>query len=146
MPRGSRWPARRTWSGSGPGSRIRALDPGSQPGPEPPVSDLFAMTGRHWLSRQVLPPDERSSVQALLRQLDFHGEELAIVDKERSRARDPAVAHLMTIPGVDAIAGDLGGSGREFAGRLGRTSIPGGIHGRGRDRGSGSLPAPPRRT
>jgi transposase len=54
------------------------------------VSDLFATTGRHWLSRQVLPPDERSAVQALLRQLDFHGEELAIVDKE------PAAGALAT--------------------------------------------------
>ena len=44
---------------------------------------------------------------ALLRQLDFHGSELAIVDKELAveALRDPAVARLMTIPGVDAIAG-----------------------------------------
>jgi len=48
------------------------------------------MTGRHWLSRQALPHDERSAVQALLRQLDSHGEELAIVDKE------PAAGALAT--------------------------------------------------
>ncbi len=35
--------------------------------PTPPVSDLFGRTGRHWLSRQPLPADERSSVAALLR-------------------------------------------------------------------------------
>jgi transposase len=73
--------------------------------PTPPMSDLFGTTGRHWLSRQVLPADERSSVAALLRQLDFHGGELAIVDKELAveALADPMVARLMTIPGVDAI-------------------------------------------
>ena len=49
-----------------------------------------------------------SSVHALLRQLDFHGDELAVVDKELAieALDDPVVARLMTIPGVDAIAGD----------------------------------------
>jgi transposase len=74
--------------------------------PTPPVSDLFGTTGRHWLSTQPLSPDERSSVHALLRQLDFHGAELAVVDKELAieALTDPVVARLMTIPGVDAIA------------------------------------------
>lgn len=74
--------------------------------PTPPVSDLFGTTGRHWLSRQVLPADERSAVQALVRQLDFHGEELAIADRELAveALGDPVVARLMTIPGVDMIA------------------------------------------
>ena len=31
--------------------------------PTPPVSDLFGKTGRHWLSRQELPVDERATVQ-----------------------------------------------------------------------------------
>jgi transposase len=75
--------------------------------PTPPVSDLFGRAGRHWLSRQMLPADERATVAALLRQLDFHGSELAIVDKELAidALADPMVARLMTIPGVDAIAG-----------------------------------------
>ena len=75
--------------------------------PTPPVSDLFGGTGRHWLSMQPLPADERSSVQALLRQLDFHGAELAVVDKELAveALADPVVARWMTIPGVNAIAG-----------------------------------------
>jgi transposase len=74
--------------------------------PAPPVSDLFGMTGRHWLSRQDLPADERSAVAALLRQLDFHGAELAATDKDLAAEAlaDPVVARLMTIPGVDAIA------------------------------------------
>jgi transposase len=37
----------------------------------PPVSDLFGKTARHWLFVQPLPADERCSVHALLRQLDF---------------------------------------------------------------------------
>jgi transposase len=46
-------------------------------------------------------------VAALLRQLDFHGGELAVVDRELAieALADPVVARLMTIPGVDAIAG-----------------------------------------
>jgi len=74
--------------------------------PTPPTSDLFGKTGRHWLSRQPLPVDEASSVQALLQQLDFHGDELAIVDKELAveALTDAVVARLMTIPGVDMIA------------------------------------------
>ena len=39
--------------------------------PTPPMSDLFSITMRHWLGHQQLPADERASVQALLRQLDF---------------------------------------------------------------------------
>jgi transposase len=75
--------------------------------PTPPVSDLFGKTGRHWLLRQQLPPDEAATVTALLRQLDFHGTELALVDRELAieALGDPVVARLMTIPGVDAIAG-----------------------------------------
>lgn len=39
--------------------------------------------------------------------MDFHGQELAIADKELAAEAmtDPAVARLMTIPGVDTIAG-----------------------------------------
>jgi transposase len=42
----------------------------------------------------------------LLRQLDFHGQELKLVDTELAvdAIGDPVVARLMTIPGVDAIA------------------------------------------
>jgi len=74
--------------------------------PTPPVSDLFGGTGRHWLSRQALPADERSTVEALIRQLDFHGDELKIVDRELAAEAlpDPIVRRLMTIPGVDAIS------------------------------------------
>jgi transposase len=43
-------------------------------------------------------------VEALLRQLDFHGQELRIIDAELGRAgmEREEVKRLMTIPGVDA--------------------------------------------
>ena len=74
--------------------------------PTPPVSDLFGNTGRHWLERQPLPADERASVAALLRQLDFHADELKEVTTALAvEALDDAVAaRLMTIPGIDAVA------------------------------------------
>jgi transposase len=72
--------------------------------PKPQVSDLFGIKGRCWLSNQPLPPDEELAVQALLRQLDFHGQELRIIDASLGRiALDwVEVKRLMTIPGVDA--------------------------------------------
>jgi len=82
------------------------------------VFDLFGVAGRHWLSGQELAADERASVQALLRQLDFHAGELAIVDKELAghALGDPTVTRLMTIPGVDAIAGiSIVAAVRDFA-------------------------------
>ena len=74
--------------------------------PRCPVSDMFTGAGRHWLSKQALPADERSCVEALLRQLDFHGDELKLVEREVASEAigDPVVRRLMTIPGVDAIA------------------------------------------
>ena len=72
--------------------------------PKPPASDLFGIKGRCWLANQPLPPDEALAVQALLRQLDFHGQELRIIDAELGRValESPEVKRLMTIPGVDA--------------------------------------------
>jgi transposase len=72
--------------------------------PKPSVSDLFGIKGRCWLSNQPLPPDEELAVEALLRQLDFHGQELRMIDTalgQAALARDE-VKRLMTIPGVDA--------------------------------------------
>ena len=48
--------------------------------------------------------DEEHAVEALLRQLDFHGQELRIIDAALGRiALERAeVQRLMTIPGVDA--------------------------------------------
>jgi transposase len=69
-----------------------------------PFSDLFGVKGRSWLSDQHLPTDEQFAVQALVRQLDFHAQELRIIDSALGRIalERPEVRRLMTIPGVDA--------------------------------------------
>src|SRR4051794_39571631 len=69
-----------------------------------PAADLFGGKGRRWLAEQALPADERRAVAALLRQLDFHGHELRIIDAELGRVAlgSVEVRRLMTIPGVDA--------------------------------------------
>jgi transposase len=71
--------------------------------PKPPVADLFGIKGR-WLANQPLPPDEELAVEALLRQLDFHGQELRIIDASLGRIglEREEVKRLMTILGVDA--------------------------------------------
>jgi transposase len=73
--------------------------------PRCPASDLFGIKGRVWLAEQQLPPDEKATASALLRQLDFQGEELSLIDADLARialGRDD-VHRLMSIPGVDAI-------------------------------------------
>src|SRR5436190_3578076 len=49
--------------------------------PRWPAADLFGLKGRRWLAEQELPVDEQHAAEALLRQLDFYGEELRAVDK-----------------------------------------------------------------
>src|SRR5215218_5961413 len=73
--------------------------------PRCPAADLFGHKGRRWLAVQDLPVDEQRAVAALLRQLDFHGEELRLLDAELAQvALERAdVRRLMTIPGVDAV-------------------------------------------
>jgi hypothetical protein len=78
--------------------------------PTCPHADLFSGVGRRWLTNQVLPADERRSVDALIRQLDFHGDELAAVDRDIAvdALNDPVVARLMSVPGIDVtVAGRL---------------------------------------
>ncbi len=50
--------------------------------PTCPHTDLFGGVGRRWLANQALPADEQRSVDALLRQIDFHGDELAEVEHD----------------------------------------------------------------
>lgn len=73
--------------------------------PTCPHADLFSGVGRRWLRTQDLPEDEWRSVDALLRQLDFHGDELAEVERDLAieAIDDPVVARLMTVPGIDVI-------------------------------------------
>jgi transposase len=72
---------------------------------KPKVSDLFGLAGRRWLAELELPLDERETVDASLRQIDFLEAEIA--DVERVIASDalasPDVKRLMTVPGVNVI-------------------------------------------
>jgi transposase len=72
--------------------------------PRCPAADLFGHKGRAWLAEQDLPPDEQAAAVALLRQLDFHAEELRLLDTDLGQAGldRPEVLHLMTVPGIDA--------------------------------------------
>jgi transposase len=68
----------------------------------PSVSDLFGKKGRTWLAGVVLPVDERQTVQGCLRQLDFLGGEIELIDRalaEQALA-SKEICRLMTIPGV----------------------------------------------
>jgi len=69
----------------------------------PPASDPFGRKGRAWLAIQELPIDERLTIDAALRQLDFLGEELAQIDRlvAVEAQGDEDVRRLLTIPGID---------------------------------------------
>jgi transposase len=72
---------------------------------KPPCSDLFGVKGRHWLSELELPVEERESVDAGIRQIEFLDSEIAAV--ERLIAQQalcwPEIRRLMTVPGVNLI-------------------------------------------
>ncbi len=71
--------------------------------PTCPHADLFGGVGRRWLAAQALPADEQRSVDALLRQLDFGGDELAVVERDIAvdAVGDPVIGRLMTVPGIN---------------------------------------------
>ena len=70
-----------------------------------PASDPFGAKGRTWIAEQQLPIDERLTVDAGLRQLDFVGEELAQIDRVIAQQvlGDEDVRRLLTIPGIDVV-------------------------------------------
>lgn len=72
----------------------------------PPVSDLFGKRGRAWLGAQDLPGDERETVEASLRHIDFLDAELRLVDGNVAEQLLgwPQVPRIMTIPGMGAMA------------------------------------------
>jgi len=71
----------------------------------PEVSDLFGQAGRRWLGELELPLEERESVDAGMRLIEFLERELADVD--RLVALDALgwaqVKRLMSVPGVNVI-------------------------------------------
>ncbi len=85
----------------------------------PPVSDLFGVHGRRWLAGQALPADERETVEACLRQIDFLAAEIAVIDRALAELAlaSEQMRRLMTLPGVSfvtaaALMGAIGDVGR----------------------------------
>lgn len=69
------------------------------------MSDPFGVAGRRWLSEQVPPEDERDTLDAALRQIDFLTEEVTKIERDLAQfALDsPQTKRLMTVPGVGLI-------------------------------------------
>ncbi|MDE3097756.1 MAG: IS110 family transposase [Chloroflexota bacterium] len=70
---------------------------------KPPMTDIFGTAGRAWLATLELGIDERETVDAGLRQLDFVRAEIGRVDQTIAEQAIgwPEIRRLMTIPGVD---------------------------------------------
>lgn len=69
-----------------------------------PVSDLFGMQGRAWLSEQQLGEEEAETVAGCLRQIDFLDGEVTAIDQKLAQwaAGSKDARRLMSIPGVGA--------------------------------------------
>ena len=72
---------------------------------KPPFSDLFGVKGRAWLAALELPLEERESVDAGMRHVEFLDAEIAAVEKVIAQQALcwPEIRRLMTIPGVNLI-------------------------------------------
>jgi transposase len=73
--------------------------------PKPPCSDLFGVKGREWLASLELPGEERESVDAAMRHVEFLDGEIAAVERliARQALSWPEIRRLMTVPGVNLI-------------------------------------------
>jgi transposase len=70
-----------------------------------PHADLCGAKGRAWLIDQVVPEDERLTIERHLREFDRLSEDLKVIERDlaRSALTDEGVKRLMTIPGVDMV-------------------------------------------
>ena len=72
---------------------------------KPPCSDLFGVKGRAWLAGLELPLEERESVDAGIRHVEFLDSEIAAVERliAQQALSWPEIRRLMTVPGVNLI-------------------------------------------
>ena len=72
---------------------------------KPPCSDLFGVKGRAWLAGLELPLEERESVDAGIRHVEFLDAEIAAVERliAQQALSWPEIRRLMTVPGVNLI-------------------------------------------
>jgi transposase len=70
-----------------------------------PMSDLFGVRGRAWLAEQLLPADERDTLLACLRQIDFFDGEITALDRALAETvlGSAEMRRLLTLPGVNAV-------------------------------------------
>src|SRR5919107_794009 len=71
----------------------------------PPCSDLFGVKGRRWLAGLELPLEERGSVDAAMRHVEFLDAEVAAAERliAQQALGWPEIRRLMTVPGVNLI-------------------------------------------
>jgi transposase len=72
---------------------------------KPPCSDLFGVKGRRWLASLEFPLEERESVDAGIRHIEFLDAEVAAVERLIAQQAPgwPEIRRLMTVPGVNLI-------------------------------------------
>jgi transposase len=72
---------------------------------KPPCSDLFGVKGRNWLASLELPLEERESVDAGIRHIEFLDSEIAAAERliAGQALSWPEIRRLMTVPGVNLI-------------------------------------------
>ena len=72
---------------------------------KPPCSDLFGVKGRQWLAGLELPAEERESVDAGIRHIEFLDSEVAAVERliAQQALSWPEIRRLMTVPGVNLV-------------------------------------------
>ncbi len=70
-----------------------------------PMSDLFGVRGRAWLAEQLLPADERDTLEACLRPIDFFDGEITALDRALAEPvlGSAEMRRLLTLPGVNAV-------------------------------------------
>ncbi len=72
---------------------------------KPPCSDLFGIKGRDWLAGLELPLEERESVDAGIRHVEFLDTAIGAVERliAQQAMSWPEIRRLMTVPGVNLI-------------------------------------------
>jgi transposase len=72
---------------------------------KPPCSDLFGVKGRAWLAGLELPLEERETVDAGIRHVEFLDVEIAAVERliAQQALSWPEIRRLMTVPGVNLV-------------------------------------------
>lgn len=71
-----------------------------------PMSDLFGVNGRTWLTAQTLPADEADTVAGCLRQVDFLDGEIELIDRRIAGqvVGSAEIRRLLTLPGFGPVA------------------------------------------